>query len=109
LEAADKQSLACLVNYSSMLDDGAPDVASVARAASNICRREREEFYRTVARGRGALDHNIIKLAVEETDLEAASFLVLNQRANKWREQSKTSEQGRELYMEKLPNGQVKV
>lgn len=83
VQAANQKSLRCLAQYSEDLDDGISDVNTVARAVSNSCRSERNEFYIVSTRGRGPLNQNAVMNAIVEKDIEAATFYILSNRANR--------------------------
>jgi hypothetical protein len=77
----------CLIRYIAQLDDGTSSAETVARASVNSCRRENEQFVDVFIRGVYPIDRQRIIEGSLASNMEAATFFVLNGRAEQRKNQ----------------------
>ena len=81
-ERARQVAMKCLYKYSIQLDDGVSNVDSIAKVVANSCRQESIQFVDLWTNG-VLLDKNAILEKFFSTNIESASFFILNNRATK--------------------------
>jgi hypothetical protein len=81
VQAAVQKQYQCFFHYSSQLDDGQSDVATIARATIDSCERERDGFFYILTRGSGPIDEKMIRQAAFDKDMEGLINHILKNRA----------------------------
>lgn len=77
----------CLLRYIAQLDDGTSSADTVAKASVNSCRRENEDFVDVLTRGVYPIDRPRIIEGSLAANMEAATYFVLNGRAEQRKNQ----------------------